>query len=290
MPVPLLVGAMAASAAAGIASSIIGANASKDAAAAAAAQEQKALDFQKQTWATTQQNEQPYLEAGKQGLANYQTQANAATQPTYNYKIPDFNFSTYEDPSAQYRMAQAAKAINNSSIAKGLTGGGAIKALASKSQEMAGGAYADAWKRYLENTQQQYKQAGDIYNRNLDWQNTQLGRQQDLAKIGGTMASGLGTLGAETGKNIGSTYEQLAGSQVGGIAGAGNAVNQGITGVTNNLSKGLGYINGLQTNNLLSSGDTDSSSAMNNLLTTGYSGDQNSLLKYNGSYNPGDYE
>lgn len=290
MPIPLIVGAMAASAAAGIASSIIGANASKDAAAAAAAQEQKALDFQKQTWATTQQNEQPYLEAGKEGLAGYQSQVSSATKPNYDYKIPDFNFSTYEDPSAQYRMSQAAKAINNSSISKGLTGGGAIKALASKQQEMAGTAYSDAWNRYLQNTQQRYKQANDTYDRDLGWQNTQLGRQKDLMSQGASVASGLGTLGAETGKNIGSTYEQLAGSQAGGIAGAGNAINQGITGVTNNLSKGLGYINGSQTNNLLSNGGSDSSDAMNNLLTTGYSGDQKSLLKYNGSYNPGDYE
>ena len=256
----LIIGA-AAAAAASVASAKIGADASSSAAAAAAVQEQKALDFQNQTWATTQQNEQPYLEAGKQGLANYQSQANSATQPTYNYKIPDFNFSTYEDPSAQYRMAQAAKAINNSSIAKGLTGGGAIKALASKQQEMAGGAYSDAWNRYLQNTSQQYKQANDTYSRNLDWQNTQLERQNNLAKIGGTMASGLGTLGAETGKNVGSTYEQLAGSQAGGIAGAGNAINQGISTGVNALTKGLGYYNGLQTNNLLDDGTTATNTA-----------------------------
>ena len=259
--VPLIVGAMAASAAAGIASSIIGANASKDAAAAAAAQEQKALDFQKQTWATTQANEAPYLKAGEQGLANYQSQINSATQPEYNYKIPDFNFSTYEDPGSIYRMAQAAKAINNSSISKGLTGGGAIKALASKQQEMAGNAYSDAWNRYLQNTQQQYKQAGDIYNRNLDWQNTQIGRQADLAKTGASMASGLGSLGAQTGSQIGQTYSNLGSSNASGIAGAGNAINQGISTVTNGLTKGVGYLNGSQTNNLFDNGQTTTNSA-----------------------------
>lgn len=252
--IPLIVGAMAASAAAGIASSVIGADASRDAAAAAAAQEQKALDFQNKTWQTTQQNEQPYLEAGKQGLAGYQSQINSATKPVYDYKIPDFNFSTYEDPSAEYRMAQAAKAINNSSISKGLSGGGAIKALAAKQQEMAGTAYSDAWNRYLQNTQQHYKQANDTYDRDLNWQNTQLGRQKDLMSQGATVASGLGSLGATTGEQIGLTYGNIGASNASGIAGAGNAINQGISTVTNGLTKGLGYWNGSQTNDLFKNG------------------------------------
>jgi hypothetical protein len=199
--IPLVIAA-AATAAASIASSVIGANASKDAAAASAAQEQKALDFQKGVWNQTQENISPYLQAGKQALTTQQGLINDATKPQYNYKIPDFNFDTFSDPSANYRMAQAAKAINNSSIAKGMGGGGAVKALASKEQELAGGAYSDAWNRYLQNTSNQYKQANDTYARDLDWQNTQIKRQGDVATQGAQMASGLGQLGTTTGQRV----------------------------------------------------------------------------------------
>lgn len=237
-----LIAAAAASAAAGIASSIIGADASRDAAAAAAEQEQKALDFQKGVWTQTQANEQPYLAAGKEALSQQQSLINDATKPQYNYKIPDFNFDTYSDPSAEYRMAQAAKAINNSSIAKGLTGGGAIKALASKQQEMAGGAYSDAWNRYLSNTSNQYKQANDTYARDLGWQDTQINRQKDLATQGANVAAGLGTTGVSTGQQVGASYGNLGSSNASGIVGAGNATMRGITTLGNGIASGLGAL------------------------------------------------
>ena len=59
--VPLVAGALALSAGAQIASSIMGSNAAKDAAAAAARAEQRALDFQKEQWNTTQKNIQPWI-------------------------------------------------------------------------------------------------------------------------------------------------------------------------------------------------------------------------------------
>lgn len=249
--IPLIVGAMAASAAANIASSAMSANASRDAAAAAAAQEQKALDQQKEIWQTTQNNEKPYLEAGEQGLGNYVKLANESTKPVYNYQIPDFQFDTYSDPGAEYRMAQAAKAINNSSISKGLVGGGAIKALASKQQEMAGNAYSDAWNRYLQNTNNKYKQANDTYARDLDWQNQQLGRQKEIMNQGASVASGLGQIGATTGKDMATTYGNIGSSNASGIIGGQNAINQGITGATNGLIKGIGYLQQGQTNDIL---------------------------------------
>lgn len=245
--IPLLAGAMAASAAAQLAGSLIGANASSDAAAAAAAQEQKALDFQKQQWATTQGNIQPYLTSGQQGLNSYQSKINSASQPEFNYKLPSFNFSTYSDPGAQYQMQQATAALNNSSLAKGLGGGGALKALMAKNQEMAGTAYQGAYDRYLKQNQQDYGYANDQYNRNMNWQNTDIGRQKDLMTQGASMASGLGQLGQNAANSISQGYGNIGASQAGGIAGAGNAWNQGLTGLTNTVGKGLGYYMNSQT-------------------------------------------
>lgn len=246
--VPLVAGALALSAGSQIASSIMGSNAAKDAAAAAARAEQRALDFQKQQWATTQKNIQPWIKAGTEGLTEYQTLAKNATQPTFDYQITPFNFSTQTDPGAQYRMAQATRALNNSSIAKGLSGGGALKAIMAKNQEMAGTAYSDAWNRYLENTKLGYGAATDKYNRNLDYQNRQLERQKDLFTTGGQMASELGTTGTSYAKNVGDTMSNLGSSAVSGILGSQNAVSQGLSGLSNTVMKALPYFSQTQTN------------------------------------------
>lgn len=245
--VPLIIAAAAASAAASLGSAYMQGEAAKDAASAAAAQEQKSLDFQKETWNKTQENMAPYLEAGKQGLTGYQEAVAGAKQPEFTYKLPEFSFSTYEDPGANYQMAQATKALNNASIARGLTGGGAIKALMAKNQEMAGTAYQGAFNRYLSKNQQDYSYASDAYKRNLEYQNLGIDRQKALMSQGASMASGLGQLGSESAKNIGATYGQLGSSAASGIIGSSNAWGQGISGATNAIGQGLGAYYGMQT-------------------------------------------
>lgn len=241
-----LVAAAAASAASSLVGSYLSAEGAKDAARMQAAQEQKALDFQKETWAKTQENMSPYLEAGKRGLTGYESAISGATQPEFTYKLPEFSFSTYEDPGANYQMAQATKALNNSSLARGLGGGGALKAIMAKNQEMAGTAYQNAFNRYLEKNKQDYGFASDAYKRNLEYQNLGINRQKDLMTQGATMASGLGTLGSETGKNIGSTYGNLGAANAAGALGSSNAWTQGLAGATNALGRGIGAYYGQQ--------------------------------------------
>lgn len=236
-----MIAAAAAAAASQIASSAISANAASNAAGAAAAQEQKALDFQKNQWETTQRNINPWITAGQSALGDYQSKVAGYRQPEFDYKLPDFNFSTYSDPGAQYQMEQATRAINNSSLSKGLGGGGALKALMAKNQEMAGTAYQNAFSRYLQKNKQDYGYANDQYDRNLNWQNTDLERTKNISDTGASMASGLGKLGNDAGAQIGASYGNIGASQASGIAGAGNAYSQGVTGLTNTLGKGLGY-------------------------------------------------
>lgn len=242
-----LVAAAAASAASSLVGSYLSAEGAKDAARMQAAQEQKALDFQKETWAKTQENMSPYLEAGKRGLTGYESAISGATQPEFTYKLPEFSFSTYEDPGANYQMAQATKALNNSSLARGLGGGGALKAIMAKNQEMAGTAYQNAFNRYLEKNKQDYGFASDAYKRNLEYQNLGIDRQKALMSQGATMASGLGTLGAETSKTVGSTYGNLGSANAAGALGSSNAWTQGLAGATNALGRGIGAYYG-QTN------------------------------------------
>lgn len=251
-----LIAAAAVAAASSLAGAYIGGEASKDAARMAAEQEQKGLDFQKETWAKTQENMAPYMEAGKRGLTGYESAVGAAKQPEFNYKLPEFNFSTYEDPGAQYQMAQATKALNNSSLARGLGGGGALKAIMAKNQEMAGTAYQGAFDRYLKKNQQDYGFASDAYKRNLEYENLGINRQKDLMTQGASMASGLGTLGSQTGQQIGQSYGNIGSSLASGAAGAGNAWNQGLTGLSNAVGKGIGaYYGAQQTNDNLGTGE-----------------------------------
>lgn len=249
-----LIAAAAVAAATSAAGSYFGAEASTDAARLAAEQEQKGLDFQKETWAKTQENMSPYMEAGKRGLTGYEAGIAGAKQPEYTYKNPEFDFSTYEDPGAQYQMAQATKALNNSSLAKGLGGGGALKAIMAKNQEMAGTAYQGAFNRYITKNQQDKTYADDAYKRNLEYQNLGINRQKDLMTQGASMASGLGQLGSTTGQQIGQSYGNIGASLASGAAGAGNAINQGLTGFSNAVGKGIGAYYGAQptqTNNNL---------------------------------------
>ena len=241
-----LIAAAAASAAASLAGSYIASEGAKDAARMQAKQEQKALDFQKETWAKTQENMSPYLEAGKRGLTRYESAVAGASQPEFTYELPKFSFSTYEDPGANYQMAQATRALNNSSLARGLGGGGALKAIMAKNQEMAGTAYQGAFDRYLKQNQQDYGFASDAYKRNLEYQNLGINRQKDLMTQGASMASGLGQIGSTTGQQIGATYGNLGSANAAGSLGSSNAWTQGLSGAANAISKGVGAYYGQQ--------------------------------------------
>lgn len=259
--IPAIIAAAAASAAAGLYGASQASDAATTAAKKAAEQEQKALDFQKGVWSTTQANAQPYMVAGNTATQKYQQLAGSATQPDYNYKIPDFKFDAYSDPGAQYQMSQATRALNNSSLAKGLGGGGALKAIMAKNQEMAGTAYQGAFSRYKDKTQMDYTQANDAYKRNLEYQNTELGRQKDLMTTGATVASGLGTQGTVMANTVGSTYGQLGSSYASGEIGRSNAITQGLNTGLNGVFNAIGYGQGFkkpgQTNNNMGDFNTD---------------------------------
>ena len=238
--VPLIVGMAAASAAASIYGANMSAEASRDAASMAAEQEQKGLDFQKDVYNKSQANLQPYLESGKQALQTYNEKLAGAEQPQFNYTQPEFKFSTYEDPGANYMMAQASKALQGSALARGAAGGGFSKALMEKNQEMANTAYGSAWQRYLDKTKINYGQETDKYTRNNDWFNNIMNRYSGQASAGQNAAVGQGTIGAEIGKNVQGGYNSMGQSLASGALGAAGSWNAGLTGATNALGQGLG--------------------------------------------------
>ena len=237
----------AAQAASSIYQGISGSNASEKAANAQLGQEQKGLDFQKQVYGNTQANMAPYVGAGANATGELQNRLANYKQPNFNYTQPDFNFSTYSDPGAEYQMAQATKALNQSSLARGLAGGGIAKSIMAKNQEMAGTAYQGAYNRYLNNSNMRYQQAEGDYNRNYANQNNILDRYNTLSQNGQNAAANLGTINTSTGAQVGGQYGNMGSSMASGILGSNNAQQQAISGGLNGLGKIAGYSNGYST-------------------------------------------
>lgn len=224
----------------GLVQGLFQANAAEKAAEEQAAAQRQALELNKQRYAETQGNLNPYITAGKTALGTYEGMLGGAQQPKYNYTQQAFDFNTYSDPGAQYRIAQANKAIQNSALARGMTGGGALTSLAEKNQEMAGQAYGDAFGRYKDMSAINSTLANNEYARNSDWLNNIMNRYSGLATGGQNAATQLGTIGTGNAAAMTGLYQGMGESQAQGTLGSSNAINQGI----GQLAQGIGQWSG----------------------------------------------
>lgn len=259
----------AAQAAASIYQGVSGADASKKASNAQLSQEQKGLDFQKQAYADSQSKMAPFVGAGANAVGELTNRLANYKQPNFNYTQPDFNFSTYSDPGAEYQMSQATKALNQSSLAKGLAGGGIAKSIMAKNQEMAGTAYQGAYNRFLANSNMKYGQAEGQYNRDYNSQNNLLDRYGNLANTGANAAAGVMINNTNTGKQIAGQYGNMGSSMASGILGSNNATQQAISGGVNGLSKIAGYSNGYEKQGNYFDGSYQDQSPVNTNMSKG---------------------
>ena len=124
-----LIGA-AGSAAAGI----FGGNKAADA-------QKKAAKAQKAALAQQTELVKPYVEAGKNALAEYQKLA----------PYEDFGMKQFQaDPGYNFRMAEGMKALERSAAARGLLqSGGTLKGIQQYGQNLASSEYENAFSRYL---------------------------------------------------------------------------------------------------------------------------------------------
>ena len=137
MPEPvtaITAGAALASAGAGI----YGANKAADSQKKAA---KKAAKAQKQALAQQIALTKPYVEAGKNALAEYQKLA----------PYEDFGMKQFQaDPGYNFRMAEGMKALERSASARGLLqSGGTLKGIQQYGQNLASAEYQNAFGRYL---------------------------------------------------------------------------------------------------------------------------------------------
>lgn len=201
MPIPVIIGAAALAAAGSAAAGIYGANKAAKSQKKAA---KKAAKVQQQALAQQAELAKPYVEAGKNALAQYQALA----------PYQDFGMAQFQaDPGYQFRMAEGLKALERSAAARGLLqSGGTLKGIQQYGQNLASDEYQNAFGRYL--TQREARMNPYAF----------------LAGLGQGAAAGQAA-------NIGTTGANLAEIAMN----RGNVQAAGTMGAVNALSQGLGY-------------------------------------------------
>jgi hypothetical protein len=133
-----IIGSALIGAAGSAAAGIFGGNKAADAQKKAA---KKAAKAQKNALAAQTKLVEPYVEAGKNALAEYQKMA----------PYEDFGMKQFEsDPGYNFRMAEGMKALERSAAARGLLqSGGTLKGIQQYGQNLASSEYENAFSRYL---------------------------------------------------------------------------------------------------------------------------------------------
>ena len=250
MPLPLAVPLAVAGAGimGNIASGWMGANAARDAARQKAASDAAALQFSKDVYQQTRQDNSPYLEAGQTALPKWQQLINDYKAPEFRYKQDEFNFDTFKDPGSVYRMQQAMKAINSSAAAKGGMGGGVLRNLQKESQDMASQEYANSFGRFMDKSKLLYNQASDAYDRENNAKKYAIDAQGKIVDVGANAAgrnAGIGSSHMSTGTQL---MQDAGNAQAAGTVGASNAIGNAITGSVNSVGNALGWIYGNSAN------------------------------------------
>jgi hypothetical protein len=196
----------------GVASSLIGSSAAKDAANIQAQSAANALNFQKDVFNQNQANYQqaygnltPFITAG-QGATNTLSQLANGNYSSFT-NSPDYNFA----------LQQGTRGVTNYENAQGMgLSGGALKDISQFNQGLA---------------TQQY---GNYFNRLMQ-----------IATLGGNAASGglnsaVGFANSNNGaaSNIGNTTQAIGQAQASGVVGSANALMGGINGLGNNALLG----------------------------------------------------
>jgi hypothetical protein len=205
---------------------------------------------------TAQGYQQPYLQAGQQGLQGMMTGNYDVNTPQYNagdipqaYQAQQFNYE--QDPGMAYRMQTGQQAVNAGAAGQGAgLSGATLKALAMFGQNLGSQEYGAAFGRYNTNRaadlagyQTNLGRAQDI--RDTGWgaakdmytaQNQQatqrFGRNETLGNYGQTAAGNMSNLASDYGMNMANLYGQAGNVRANRNANIGESLG--------NLASGLG--------------------------------------------------
>src|SRR5208282_1825456 len=195
---PILIAA-GISAGGGILSGIIGGGAAEKAAKEEAAAINNATNAELQMYNQTVAREQPWVTAGTNALASYQSLLGLGAGGTGTPNTSTFTGS----PGYQFQLGQGEQAIQNASS----TSGGPISGNALKQLQTYGTGLA-----------------------NQDWYNY-LNQVGGLSTTGANAAANLGSIGTSVGNQVGANTILGGQAQAAGTVGAANALTSGIAGV-----------------------------------------------------------
>jgi hypothetical protein len=137
----------------------------------------KAAQLQREAMAAQAELVKPYVEAGKNALAEYQKMA----------PYEDFGMKQFEaDPGYNFRMAEGMKALERSAAARGLLqSGGTLKGIQQYGQNLASSEYENAFSRYL--SQREARMDPYRYLTGLG-QGTAVGQASNIGSSGAALA------------------------------------------------------------------------------------------------------
>lgn len=204
MPAPL-VAAAGIAAAGSVGSALIGSSSAKKAAKSQEKAAKAAAQQQQQALAAQEALIGPYVQAGKNALAEYQKLA-----PYQNFGMAQFQ----ADPGYNFRMSEGIKALERSASARGLLqSGGTLKGITQYGQNLASDEYANAFGRYLTERQ------------------ARMGPYEYLAGQGQAAAAGQAANVGSTGAALADIAMQRGNIQAAGQMGAANALASGLGGL-----------------------------------------------------------
>lgn len=215
---------------------------------------QQALDFQKQQYNTSQQQQAPWLQAGQGGLNALQyglgtggtangsgvAQGSLTTPYGQSFTAPT-GLTEQNDPGYQARLQLGTDAIQKSAAARGsVVTGGTAKALDTYGQDYASNEYGNVYNRALNTFDTNY----NAYNTN---QANQYNKLAGLAGAGQATAAGMAQQGQAasnnvtsnlltSGQQIGQNINNAGAATASGYVGQANAYSSGLTGAANSLT------------------------------------------------------
>lgn len=197
----------------GVASALIGSDASQSAADTQAAAAKAATQAQLQMYNQTSKNVEPWLTAGQTSLQ----QLMAGVQPGGQYEqqqyVPFTSQQFQQDPGYQFQLQQGQNALTNAQSKTGGPNSNNLKGMVNYTQGLANTDYQQALTNYIN----QYQLGNQT-------------RQQNFSNMSGISAGGLsaglqqGQISQNVGQSIGSNMIGAGNAQAAGQVGTANAI------------------------------------------------------------------
>ena len=190
----------------GAAGSILGSNAQADAS-------RHAADIEQTLFQQTQQNLQPWMQAGNMALSQINQGLQPGGQFEHQFGLQDFQAS----PAYQFNLEQGKLALDKASAARGkYYAPSTLQDIAKFSQGLASNEYQNAFSNYQTGI-------GNIWN-----------RLQTISGGGQNAAANLGTNATAVGNQLGQNAIGAGNAQAAGIVGVANAGTNALTNYSNN--------------------------------------------------------